>query len=292
MKSISRLVAIFLVLGFEQIAAEKVIYTHGMNLVESNEACQDTRIGESTKCGVWKGITPVGDYILVGYDGRKDPLLAEPTSGTVRLLQMLNKYCRKDQGQSCRLVNESLGGFTAAATISKYNQTGIYNILYATQLVSAEGGSEIASLGDTAINILRAVFNINSGPLDDLADSRSAIQALVVTKARSSFDHNRNNGSMFYHLAATKSIFIAEPFLPGQDDSLVAMHSSCGYRSSGAFSKCMGEKVKSCDLCFWERAVNVTPFEGHKMHPLLPNTGIDIGHMQGHDDTKFQGTIR
>jgi|GEM_PF-2564216 len=290
MKRISSLVAIFMALTCG-LSAEKVIYVHGMNLVESNEACQDTRIGESSKCGVWKGISPVGDYILVGYDGRKDPLLAEPTSGTVRLLQMLNKYCRRDQGQSCRLVNESLGGFTGAATISKYNQTGTYNILYATQLVSAEGGSEVASLGDTAINILRAVFNINSGPLDDLADSRSAIQALVVTKARSSFDHNRNNGSMFYHLAATKSIFIAEPFLPGQDDSLVAMHSSCGYRTSGAFSKCMGEKVKSCDLCFWERAKTVTPFEGHKMHPLLPVTGIDIGHMQGHDDTRYQEII-
>lgn len=291
MKRVSSIIAIFMAMTLG-ISAEKVIYVHGMNLVESNEACQDTRIGESSKCGVWKGIAPVGDYILVGYDGRKDPLLAEPTSGTVRLLQMLNKYCRRDQGQSCRLVNESLGGFTGAATISKYNQSGTYDILYATQLVSAEGGSEIASLGDTAINILRAVFNINSGPIDDLADSRSAIQALVVTKARSSFDHNRVNGSMFYHLAATKSIWIAEPFLPGQDDSLVAMHSSCGYRTSGAFSKCMGEKVKSCDLCFWERAKKITPFDGHKMHPLLPLTGIDIGHMQGHDDIRYQDVIQ
>ncbi|GBF51649.1 hypothetical protein LPTSP4_31870 [Leptospira ryugenii] len=271
--------------------AEKVIYTHGMNLVESNEACQDQRVGVPN-CNVWKGITPVGDYVLVGYDGRRDPLLAEPTSGTVRLLQMLNKYCRKDRGQSCRLVSESLGGFTAAATISKYNQSGIYNILYATQLVSAEGGSEVASLGDKAIEILRLVFGITSGPLDQLADSRDAIQALVVTKARSSFDHNRNNGTIFYHLSATKSIFIAEPFLPGKDDSLVAMHSSCGYRQAGAFSRCMGEKVKSCDLCFWERAVNVTPWEGHRMHPLIPNTGLAIGHMQGHDDVRYQEPIR
>lgn len=273
------------------LAAEKVIYTHGMNLVESHEVCQDKRMGESN-CKVWKGITPVGDYVFVGYDGRRDPLLAEPTSGTVRLLQMLNKYCRRDQGQSCRLISESLGGFTAAATISRYNQNGTYNILYATQLVSAEGGSEVASLGDTAIAILRAVFGITSGPLDNLADSRDAIQALVVTKARSSFDHNRNHGTLFYHVAATKSIFLAEPFLPGRDDSLVAMHSSCGYRQAGAFTRCMGEKVKSCDLCFWERAKNVTPWDGHRMHPLVPVVGLAIGHMQGHDDTRYQEQIR
>ncbi|TGL58439.1 hypothetical protein [Leptospira sarikeiensis] len=265
------------------LQAEKVIYVHGMSLTESNEACQD-----KTVCPYWK-VPPVGDYVYVGYDGRRNPFVSDSTAGSVRLLQMLNKYCRKDQGKSCRLIDDSLGGFTGAGTVSMYNKTGIYNILYATQIVSAEGGSEIANLGDTAIDILKVVFNIQGGLGDALIQSRDAIQSLVTTSARSLFDHNRNNGTLFYHLAAKKSIFIADPFLPGEDDSLVAFHSSCGYRTVGAFSKCMGEKIRSCALCFWETPKLITPWDGHYMHPLVPITGLDIPHAEGHNDVKYHG---
>ena len=272
--------ALFL-FGSGSLFAEKVIYVHGMSLTESNEACQDT-----TVCDYWR-TGAVGDYVFVGYDGRRDPFTAIPTSGSVRLLQILNKYCRKDQGQSCRLVNDSLGGFTGAGTIALYNTTGIYNILYSTQIVSAEGGSEIANLGDTAIEILKIVFNLTGEWTRELVETHDAIQALVTTSARGRFDHNRSNGTMFYHVAANKSIFIAEPFLPGQDDTLVAFHSSCGYRETNAFSKCMGEKVRSCSWCFWEKKHLVTAWDGHRMHPAVPLTGLEIQHAGGHLQNQY-----
>lgn len=261
--------------------AEKVIYVHGMSLVSSNEACQDT-----TNCEYWKDHV-AGDYVFVGYDGRKNPFGGTEMSGSVRLLQILNKYCRRDQGQSCRLVDDSLGGFTGAGTVSMYNRTGIYNILYATQIVSAEGGSEIANLGDTAIDVLKVVFNLTGDGAQALIESRDAIQALVTTSARSLFDHNRTNGTVFYHVSANKSFFLAEPFLPGTDDSLVAFHSSCGYRSAGAFTQCMGQKIRTCSWCFWEKPKLITPWDNHKMHPAVALTGLDIPHAEGHNDSRY-----
>jgi hypothetical protein len=282
-KYLTSMIALIALSG--SIYAEKVIYVHGMSLTESNAHCQDTK-----DCAYWESHVG-GDYVFVGYDGRQNPFGGTDVSGSVRLLQLLNKYCRKDQGQSCRLIDDSLGGFTGAGTVSMYNKTGLYNILYVTQIVSAEGGSEIANLGDTAIDILKVVFNLNGDGAQALIDSHSAIQALVTTSARALFDHNRSNGTVFYHVNANKSFFLADPFLPGTDDSLVAFHSSCGYRTTGEFSKCMGEKIRSCALCFWETPKLITPFDNHKMHPLVPLTGIDIPHAQGHHDVRYHGAL-
>ena len=266
------------------VHAEKVIFVHGMSLIESNEECQDT----TGSCnGYWQNL-PVDDYTLAGYDGRRNPFVAVPTAGSVRLLELLNKYCRKDQGQTCRIVAESLGGFTTAGTLVMYNRTGLYNVLYTTQIVSAEGGSEIANLGDTAIEILKFVFGLQDNQLtDNLVENHDAIQALVTSNARGLFDHNRTNGTVFYHVAANKSIWIAEPFLPGEDDTLVAFHSACGYRTTGAFSQCMGEKIRQCNWCFWQRKQLITPWDGHVMHPSVPNGGIPMRHTEPHNDPTY-----
>lgn len=265
--------------------AEKVVFVHGMDLIRSNEACQD-----QTSCDVyWRNVPPGVDAVFVGYDGRRNPFAATPTAGSVRLLGILNKYCRADQNQSCRIVADSLGGFTTAGTIAMYNRTGIYNVLYSTQVVSAEGGSEIANLGDTAIEILKFVFGLSSNEIATaLETSRDAIDALVTSSARGLFDHNRNNGTLFYHVAARQSIWIAEPFLPGEDDTLVAFHSSCGYRTTGAFDVCMGQKIRSCSWCFWEPKKLVTPWDAHRMHPAVPNDGVDARHSRIHDENQYQ----
>ena len=267
------------------VFAEKVIFVHGMNLISSNEACQD-----QASCDVyWKNVPDGLDAVFVGYDGRRNPFAAVPTAGSVRLLEILNKYCRADQNQSCRIVADSLGGFTTAGTIAMYNSTGLYNILYSTQVVSAEGGSEIANLGDTAIEILKFVFGLGDNEIAAaIEQSRDAIQALVTSSARGLFDHNRNNGTVFYHVAARKSIWIAEPFLPGEDDTLVAFHSSCGYRTTGAFNVCMGQKIRSCSWCFWQRKKLITPWDAHVMHPAVPNDGVDVRHNNIHNESQYQ----
>ncbi len=266
------------------VFAEKVIFVHGMSLIESNEACQ----GQTSCDNYWDQIPEGIDHVFVGYDGRRNPFAAVPTAGSVRLLEMLNQYCRADQGQSCRIVAESLGGFTTAGTIAMYNQSGLYNILYSTQIVSAEGGSEIANLGDTAIEILKFVFGLGDNQIAAaIEQSRDAIDALVTSSARGLFDHNRNNGAVFYHVAARKSIWIAEPFLPGEDDTLVAFHSACAYRTTGAFNVCMGQKIRSCSWCFWQRKKWITPWDAHEMHPAVPNDGVNLQHSGVHNITAY-----
>jgi hypothetical protein len=266
------------------VFAEKVIFVHGMSLINSNESCQD-----QTECSEYWDEIPQGiDHVFVGYDGRRNPFASAPTAGSVRLLEMLNRYCRADQGQSCRIVAESLGGFTTAGTIAMYNQSGLYNILYSTQIVSAEGGSEIANLGDTAIEILKFVFGLGDNQIAAaIEQSRDAIDALVTSSARGLFDHNQNNDTIFYHVAARKSIWIAEPFLPGEDDTLVAFHSSCAYRTTGAFNVCMGQKIRPCSWCFWQRKQLITPFDAHEMHPAVPNDGVDLQHSGVHNIIEY-----
>lgn len=270
------LASIGLVMAISSLSAEKIIYVHGFSLIDSNEAIQDT-VGPNK---YWDPQL-TGDVVFVGYDARINPLTAGPTTGSVRLLAMLNKYCRRDKGQSCRIISDSMGGLTTTYTIATYNAGNAYNILYSNQIVSAEGGSEIASLGDTAQDILKAVFGF--APFLDV----SGIQALMPSYARAAFDHNRNNGTMFYHVAGFKSIFIADPFLPGKDDSLVAFHSSCSYRTTGEFTQCGGQAIRSCSWCIWEKKKMITPHTAHYLLRGMPVEGYDIAHADAHRDLSF-----
>ena len=263
--------------------AEKVIYVHGFSLINDNSACHD-----QTECEYWPE-PAADDYAIVGYDGRRDPFAAIPSSGSVRLLQLLNKYCRADQGQTCRIVSDSMGGLTTAGVVSQYNNSGTYNILYSNQIVSAEGGSEIANLGDLGVEILTNVFGLGAIPgVDELEVSRDGIDALATARARGGFDHNRNNGVLFYHVAANRSNIFAGPWLPGEDDTLVAYHSSCGYRQIAAFNVCMGQKVRTCSWCFWQRKKLVTPWDAHFMLPGVALEGVNMGHSRTHNTAEYQ----
>ena len=130
-------ISLVLSLATTSLFAEKVIYVHGMDLTTtSDHGCQDM-----TSCSKWAGdrAAPAGqDAVYVGYNASQDAFAGTADSGSVRLLQILNKYCRKDQGQSCRIIGESMGAYTTAGTIAMYNTNGIYDINYATLIVSAE----------------------------------------------------------------------------------------------------------------------------------------------------------
>ena len=265
------------------VFAEKVIYVHGFSPTKSNAQCQDKQ-----SCEYWSAVAPVGDHVYVGYDGRLNPFGGTSVSGSVRLLAMLNKYCRADQGQSCRIVADSMGGYTTAGVISMYNRNNTYNINYTTQIVSAEGGTELGNLGDGALDLLNAIF----GGVTNLITARDAIEALAVSYARGLFDHNRNNGTNFYHVAGTKTNFLAGAVLLGKDDGVIPMHSSCGYRNSGAFSRCGGEKIRTCGWCFWQRKKFISAWDNHYVHPDMPVTGLNIGHNDGAVKFTYQNTLQ
>lgn len=96
-------------------------------------------------------------------------------------------------------------------------QTG-WNIKWVDVASGAGGGSELADLGEWAMN----------EPL---------VGDLVTTKARALYNHNTTQGVMFYMFAGSKGTLYSG-LLPGQDDEAVAYHSTGGVSGSSGGSYC------------------------------------------------------
>lgn len=96
-------------------------------------------------------------------------------------------------------------------------QTG-WNIKWVDVASGAGGGSELADMGDWAM----------SEPL---------VSDLVTTTARALYDHNTTRSLWFYRFAGAKGT-VYSGILPGQDDEVVAYHSSGGVSGSSGSSQC------------------------------------------------------
>jgi len=96
-------------------------------------------------------------------------------------------------------------------------QTG-WNIKWVDVAAGAGGGSELADAGDWAV----------SEPL---------VSDLKTSTARALYDHNNTRSAMFYMYAGSKGTLYSF-VLPGQDDEVVAYHSSGGVSGSSGGSWC------------------------------------------------------
>lgn len=96
-------------------------------------------------------------------------------------------------------------------------QTG-WNIKWVDVAAGAGGGSELADMGDWA----------TSEPL---------VSDLKTTTARALYDHNNTRSKWFYMFAGAKGT-VYSGTLPGQDDEVVAYHSSGGVSGSSGGSWC------------------------------------------------------
>lgn len=259
------------------------IYVHGFRfgLTTETPACH-----LKTSCGYWGKTDTTGRAIrIVGYDGRYNPLVHGSTRGVVRLLDALNRYCRRDQGKSCVIVNHSMGGLVTGYTIANYNRSNTYNIHYVSSLVSAEGGSELANIGNP---ILRTLSAFTFGISDLLLKFPNAVQALTTSYTRSAYDHNRNNGVSFYHIAGDTPKWYINWIFNGDHDSVVAMHTTCGYRVVEDFTRCGGQSITTGWL-WWKKTTNHSPHTGHKSHPKHSRYGVGTGHTDFPDKGQFTG---
>jgi hypothetical protein len=96
-------------------------------------------------------------------------------------------------------------------------QTG-WNIKWVDVAGGAAGGSELANAGEWAL----------SEPL---------VSDLKTSTARALYNHNNTRGSMFYMFAGAKGTLYSF-LLPGQDDEVVAYHSSGGVSGNAGASFC------------------------------------------------------
>lgn len=122
-------------------------------------------------------------------------------------------YALSLYGGSRREVKDPGAGCTGTGA----KQRG-WNIKWVGVAAGSGGGTELADYGSWAV----------SDPLTS---------DLKTSTARAMYDHNRTRGAWFYMYAGAKGASYSS-LLPGQDDEVIAYHSSGGVAGSGGASYC------------------------------------------------------
>ena len=120
------LISLFIATGGFSLHAVTTIYVHGFHFSVQKTETAKTCQGKSTCPSYWGTQDNTTAVVHTGYDGRFNPTVAGSERGSTRLLANLNAYCRRDRGQSCRIVNHSMGGLTTGFVLANYNLSLIH----------------------------------------------------------------------------------------------------------------------------------------------------------------------
>ena len=249
------------------------IFVHGKS---SNNFCnpddtKDLVVGSTTNYWGTMTNTVSGKKFFVGYDGKSDPR----TYGSCRAQTVLSKVLatRCKGVDTCKVVCHSAGCYASEFWLSNLGSATAsslgYKITGVTALAAASGGSELAS----ALNAIS--FGYAGNAMD---------QALRVTNARSSFNHNLTGGLNVAHVPGYKGMIGASAILPGEDDFAVAYHSTCGMSEAAGFSKCQSSITQYDGV--WPFGGNKTyvQYTGHSRAPSVPVEGLYKNHSEICDD--------
>lgn len=138
--------------------------------------------------------------------------IAAHSAGDLQMGYALSLY-----GGTTRKVKNATPNGAGVCGSAGGTQTG-WNIKWITVAAGSAGGTELANLGSWAV----------SDPLT--ADHKTST-------ARAMYDHNQTRAAWFYMFAGAKGTAYSS-ILPGQDDEVVAYHSSGGVSGSGGASFC------------------------------------------------------
>lgn len=264
----------FLIFTSGAIYSENItIFVHGKS---SNNFCnpddtKDLVAGSTTNYWGTMANTVSGKKFFVGYDGTSDPR----TYGSCRAQTVLSKVLatRCKGTDVCKIVCHSAGCYASEYWLSSLGSSTAssmgYKISSVTALAAASGGSELAS----ALNAIS--FGYGGNAMD---------QALRVTNARSSFNHNLTGGLSINHVPGYKGMVGASAILPGEDDFAVAYHSACGMSEAAGFDKCQNSISQYDGI--WPFGGNKTyvQYSGHARAPSVPVSGLYKNHSEVCDD--------
>jgi pimeloyl-ACP methyl ester carboxylesterase len=206
-----------------EAAAETVIYVHGWNpaFAETDfQPCQDKSYCDKNYFGY---DLAGGDRRFVGWNTYTDNWAVFATS---QVMREFNLRCRKDQKQSCVVICHSAGCAATAKALDKYGASGtIWNITRVLAIGSAEGGSELAQLQQSALkNWFFSAFAAYS-----MGWTGVMTFSLTPSYVRGNYDHNDTATVPFFHVAGHDGWFWTYSIVDGEDDGVVGFHSSCGY---------------------------------------------------------------
>jgi hypothetical protein len=202
------------------------LWIHGRNTSQSTQAgnyadfsywgSASTSAGVNKKAVNWDGVSHIADQnyrIRNALDcfctGSNWCYVAAHSAGDLQIGYALALY-----GTSVRNVKNASPAADGTCGNTGATQTG-WNIKWIDIGGGAAGGSELANVGAWAV----------SDPLTD---------DLKTGTARALYDHNQTRGAWFYMFAGAKGTLYSGT-LPGQDDEVIAYHSSGGVSKTGSF---------------------------------------------------------
>jgi hypothetical protein len=179
-----------------------------------------TNAGVNKKSVNWDGYNSIASQnslIRNGLDcyctGNNWCYVGAHSAGNLQIGYSLSLY----GGSSRTIKNATPNSSGVCGDAGTGTQTG-WNIKFVDIAGGAAGGSELANVGDWAI----------SEPL---------VSDLKTTTSRAMYDHNQTRSKVFYMFAGSKGT-IYSGILPGQDDEVVAYHSSGGVSGSSGAGYC------------------------------------------------------
>jgi hypothetical protein len=257
-----KLLSLFLVLALSVGAESYVVFVHGKSGSNHNG------VGTSDVNGYWgtSTSTVTGKKIFIGYDGTSDPRTYGSARAQTNLSTGLSTYCKT--GNTCRIVCHSAGCYATEYWLATALGGGTatskgFNITKVTALASASGGSELAS----------ALDGVTFGWLGNAMD-----KSLIVSTARSAYNHNNTGGVAIFQVPGYKGMFGASAILPGEDDYAVAYHSSCAYSRVGGVDKCQASLTQSEGIWPFNSNVTYTQYQNHFRAGSLTSYGLYEDH--------------
>ena len=293
--------ALSLVFAFAPVSARNyTIYIHGFGLKDLSKF-NNTDRNLTANGGYWKHHNQRvgGTTVDVGYDQWGAPHSWSSSGAQRRIWEVLRNRCMG--GNRCKVICHSMGCLAFGYFNARYNRSFAYKVTHVIALASAEGGSEVASAG---VWIIKRVGNYLGGfigsALAEIAvrGLAPAIYNLQVSRARGLYNHNDAYNTNFYHWAGSKGSVLSW-MLPGEDDFIVAFHSTCSYRKAWAFDNCSSSRYdtdwkhrqvvwkRACRGRRWWRvcwryptwpAIKVYMHSGHYKAPSSGNSGIYQNH--------------
>lgn len=197
----------------------------------------------------------------------------------------------------CVFITHSTGDLVLRDALKRLNQWGVnsnnFKVIASLDFAGAGGGSELASLaaniaeGGGVVNALArsAVdvalgFTPRPGNLGVLYDLRPPSARTIATS---------NGTTPRLRFAGTGSAFlrITKAFIPGKDDAVVGLHSSCGSRTIGSFDSC-DRNVQANGAVRRARAPSSLYFNHY---PVLMGSGTDHFEAISDDRSGYMTTV-
>ncbi|MCB1175425.1 MAG: hypothetical protein KDK39_17755 [Leptospiraceae bacterium] len=224
---ITSLLAVGALVATELSATDYNLFIHGRSGDDHCAAISNTGSATADKNNYWGGtVTGVSNRRYIGFDGKKSGGAYSWSScgAQSQTHKAMSVFCKGSN--RCRIFTHSTGGLVMAYYLYAVGTSGL-NIIDIRLMANASGGSELADISSTYLSWLG--ISSLGGELDKS----------VSTSGARRWNHNDTDGQTVDLTSGEASDYwgVTSPFLPGEDDGVLANHTLCGINKVSTINK-------------------------------------------------------